>query len=133
DIVDRDGQSVGAGEPGEAVLRRSWAGMAVGVEGGAASVSDTRWTRYPGLYATGDRAARGPGPDQFRFLGRTDDVVPIFGQLVSLDEVREVLAEHPYVAAVDVAARKDRAVGRSIVAAVALKPEFAAGADLDAL
>ncbi|MBC7309599.1 MAG: AMP-binding protein [Tetrasphaera sp.] len=133
DIVDRTGAAVTEGQPGEAVLRRSWPGMAVGVEGGAASVSGSRWTRYPGLYATGDRAVRDTGSDEVIFLGRTDDVVPIFGQLVSLSEVREVLAEHPYVAAVDVAVRKDPSVGRSIVAAVALKPAYAAGADLDAL
>lgn len=132
DIVDRTGQAVGGADPGEAVLRRSWPGMAVGVDGGAASVSDTRWTRYPGLYATGDRATRGPDAGQITFLGRTDDVVPIFGQLVSLSEVRDVLAEHPYVAAVDVATRKDQS-GRSIVAAVALKPESTVGVDLDAL
>lgn len=132
DIVDRAGRIVEDEVPGEAVLRRSWAGVAVGVEGGAASVSDTRWTRYPGLYATGDRAAHGPDGD-VTFLGRTDDVVPIFGQLVSLREVREVLAEHPYIDAVDVAVRKDPSTGRSIVAAVALKREFASGVDLDAL
>lgn len=133
DIVDRTGSVVEDGSPGEAVLRRSWAGIAVGVEGGAASTSDARWTRHPGLYATGDRAAREPVGGGVTFLGRTDDVVTISGQLVSLGEVREVLAEHPYIAAADVAVRKDPTAGRRIVAAVALKREFAAGADLDAL
>ncbi|NLG20465.1 MAG: acetate--CoA ligase [Actinomycetales bacterium] len=132
DIVGPTGEPVPDGLPGEAVLCRSWAGVAVGVEGGAASVSDARWTRYPGLYATGDRAVREPtGAGEVTFLGRTDDVVTISGQLVSLSGVREVLAEHPWVAATDVAVRKDPAVGRSIVAAVALKPEFAPDADLD--
>jgi acetyl-CoA synthetase len=133
DIVAPDGQPLPPGQVGEAVLRRAWAGMSVGVEGGAASVDEAHWTRHPGLYATGDLAVREGEDSQVTFLGRTDDVVPIFGQLVSLREVREVLGEHPYVAAADVAVRKDPSVGRSIVAAVALKPEVARTADLDAV
>jgi len=133
DIVDPDGQPLPPGQAGEAVLRRAWAGMSVGVEGGAASVDEAHWTRHPGLYATGDLAVREGEGAEVTFLGRTDDVVPIFGQLVSLREVREVLAEHPYVAAADAAVRKDPSVGRSIVAAVALKPEVARTADLDAV
>lgn len=54
------------------------------------------------------------------FLGRADDVVSVSGRLVSLGEVREVLTDHPFVAAARVTVRKDVALGRAIVAAVVL-------------
>ena len=65
------------------------------------------------------------------FLGRTDDVVSISGQLVSLPEVREVLADHPFVEVAAVASRKDPDLGRSLVAAVSLSAEVGPDPDLD--
>lgn len=136
DVVDESGASLDPGRRGEAVLRRAWAGTMVDVQGAAASVADRHWTRYPGLYATGDAAVRqqdAEGGEHLHFLGRIDGVVPISGQLVSLREVREVLAEHPYVAATDVVVRKDVALGRSLVAAVQLSPQVGPDPDLDRL
>ncbi|WP_153394630.1 acyl-CoA synthetase, partial [Ornithinicoccus halotolerans] len=133
DLVDHDGRPAPDGEPGEAVLRRPWPGTVVGVEGSQAAVAETHWTRHPGCYSTGDMAVRrtggGPGGDLV-FLGRTDDVVSISGQLVSLREVQEVLTDHPYVRQAEVTWRKDPELGRSIVAAVALEQGAPTG-DLD--
>lgn len=132
DIVDPEGRSVPDGEIGEAVLRLPWAGTLIGVEGSQAAVVDTHWTRHPGAYSTGDLAVRDTS-GRVSFLGRTDDVVSVSGQLVSLREVREVLAEHPFVAGAEVTWRKDPELGRSIVAAVALSPEVGSEPDLDAV
>jgi acetyl-CoA synthetase len=81
------------------------------------------WTartgRGPGSYTTGDVARIEPGGG-LEFLGRTDEVTSVSGQLVSLGEVRDVLAEHPFVAAVDVVERRDQLSGRVIAAAVVL-------------
>lgn len=132
DIVDPTGESVPDGVIGEAVLQLPWAGTLVGVEGAQAAVVDTHWTRHPGSYSTGDLAVR-DGSGAVSFLGRTDDVVSVSGQLVSLREVREVLAEHPYVSGAEVTWRKDPEMGRSIVAAVALSPEVGPDPDLDAV
>lgn len=131
-IVDHDGHPVPDGDVGEAVLHLPWAGTMVGVEGAQAGVADTHWTRHPGSYSTGDLAMR-EASGQVAFLGRTDDVVSVSGQLVSLREVREVLAEHPYVAAAEVTWRKDPGLGRAIVGAVALSPEVGPDPDLDAV
>lgn len=132
DIVDPSGESVPDGEIGEAVLRFPWAGTLIGVEGAQAAVVDTHWTRHPGTYSTGDLAVRDDS-GTVSFLGRTDDVVSVSGQLVSLREVREVLAEHPFVGGAEVTWRKDPETGRSIVAAVALSPEVGPQPDLDAV
>ncbi len=137
DIVDEHGAAVPAGVAGEAVLRLAWPGTMAGAVGAAASVPDSHWERHPGLYATGDLAVRDSTTGALSFLGRTDDVVSISGQLVSLREVQEVLTEHPHVSAVEVAVRKDPTLGRSLVAAVCPTPgargAVPATADLDAL
>lgn len=130
DIVDVSGAPVGSGAPGEAVLRLPWAGTMVGVEGPQAGVAESHWTRHPGVYATGDLAQRHTD-GTVAFLGRTDDVVSISGQLVSLAQVREVLTEHPYVDRAEVTWRKDTALGRSLVAAVSLSAVAGPDPDLD--
>jgi acetyl-CoA synthetase len=132
DIVDQAGRPVPDGQVGEAVLRLPWAGTMVDVEGSQAEVAEAHWTRHPGAYSTGDLAERHTD-GSVAFLGRTDDVVSISGQLVSLREVREVLAEHPYVARAEVTWRKDPELGRSLVAAVALSPVVGPEPDLDAV
>lgn len=130
DLVDADGHPVDEGAPGEAVLRLPWAGTMVGVEGPQAAVAEAHWSRHPGLYATGDLAVR-RADGRLTFLGRTDDVVSISGQLVSLREVREVLVDHPFVRAAVVTWRKDPEIGRALVAAVTLSGEVGADPDLD--
>ncbi|MGD8149469.1 acyl-CoA synthetase [Ornithinimicrobium sp. Y1694] len=119
DIVDAHGDPVEEGEVGEVVLRRPVAGTMVGVEGDHPEVIDHHWTRHPGLYATGDSAERAPGGEP-TYLGRTDEVVSISGQLVSLREVTEVLTEHPFVERAAVTWTKDPELGRTLVAAVTL-------------
>ncbi|QDO88085.1 acetate--CoA ligase [Ornithinimicrobium ciconiae] len=132
DIVDPDGHPLPDGMVGEAVLRLPWAGTMVGVEGSQAAVTDSHWTRHPGSYSTGDLAVRDRNGG-VSFLGRTDDVVSVSGQLVSLREVREVLAEHPFVAGAEVTWRKDPELGRAIVGAVALSSAVGPDPDLDAV
>lgn len=128
-LVDPDGVEVGPGTDGELVLRRPWAGLLRGLEGaGAPDATDRHWERYPGLYATGDRARRDPD-GRLTFLGRVDEVISVSGQLVSLSEVREVLLDQPFVRAADVVERVDPRLGRSLAAAVVLAPGVPAGAD----
>ena len=137
EIVDRDGRVVAPGETGEVVLRRPWAGLMIGVDGSDEVSQDPweHWSRHPGVYATGDLAVRAEDGTVV-FLGRTDEVVSVSGQLVSLREVRDVLTDHPFVAEARVTVRKDVELGRSLVAAVVLAPEMAGsarGTDLDAV
>ncbi|AXH96421.1 acyl-CoA synthetase [Ornithinimicrobium avium] len=137
EIVDEEGGTVAVGGEGEVVLTRPWAGTMVGVEGEAADVLLSHWTRHPGVYATGDLARQDPD-GHVDFLGRTDDVVSVSGQLVSLREVREVLTDHPYVDRADVTWRKHPELGRALVAAVTLsdaagQPQHLDDAALDAV
>ncbi len=121
-LVDRSGRPVPAGSPGELVLTRPWAGTLVDVTGPRDTLDETHWARMPGSYTSGDIAQAHPD-GSLEFLGRTDEVTSVSGQLVSLGEVRDVLLEHPFVAAADVVERRDQVRGRVIAAAVVLSPD----------
>lgn len=121
-IVDHQGRDVAPGERGELTLRRPWAGMLRDLEGAGAEEVIRRHWRRRGSYATFDRARWRPD-GALEFLGRMDRVINLSGQLVSLDEVGEVLLEYPFVEQAEVVARADPQFGRSLVAAVVLSPE----------
>jgi acetyl-CoA synthetase len=118
-IVDESGSPVPDGEAGELVLARGWAGAMLPGTGDAAAATDHHWTTRPGVYTTGDRARRTPDGG-LEFLGRTDEVVSLSGQLVSISEVRETLLGHPFVERADVIERRDSQGGRYLAAAVVL-------------
>ncbi len=121
-IVDAAGRPVPHGDSGELVLGRPWAGTMCQAEGPTIEVTESHWTRHPSVYATGDLARLG-SDGAIEFLGRTDEVVSVAGQLVSLTEVRDVLLAHPFVRSADVVERKDGQIGRSLAAAVVLAAE----------
>ena len=132
-LVDESGQSVPPGDAGELVLDRPWAGTMSGAEGPTAEVTESHWSRHPSVYATGD-LARLRADGSIEFLGRTDEVVSVSGQLVSLTEVRDVLLGHPFVQSADVVERKDTQLGRSLAAAVVLATDaFPETPDLSAV
>ena len=121
-LVDRSGRPTPAGTAGELVLTRPWAGTLVGVSGPPDTLDETHWSRLPGSFTTGDVARQGP-EGALEFLGRTDEVTSVSGQLVSLGEVRDILLEHPFVVVADVIERRDQLGTRVVAAAVVLTPE----------
>ena len=126
-IVDDAGQPVPDGEAGELVLTQGWAGAMLPGTGDSAAATDHHWATRPGVYTTGDRARR-TADGGLEFLGRTDEVVSLSGQLVSISEVRDTLLGHPFVERADVIERRDAQGGRYLAAAVVLD---AATADHD--
>jgi acetyl-CoA synthetase len=130
-LVDGNGELISGPETGEVVVSRPWAGMAIDVQGIAASdVIDVHWHRYDGVYATGDLARYG-NDDAIEYLGRRDEVVSVMGQLVSLTEVRDVIEEHPYVVRGDVFEVRLPRGDAAIVAAIVLDRELTEGLDPD--
>ncbi|CAN5871772.1 acetate--CoA ligase [soil metagenome] len=122
-----DGSPVPPGATGELVLTAPWPGMFLGLRSGTPAMTARYWT-FPGAYATGDLAR--PEPDgQIRVLARLDPIVSVSGQLVSVNEVRDVLEEHPFVATAEVVGRPDPRRGQAVVACVLLAA--APGQELD--
>ncbi|WP_203337730.1 AMP-binding protein [Nocardioides limicola] len=120
-LLDPEGNEVRDGEAGEWVLRHPWAGTMRAVETSGPDPTAYHWDRYPGRYATGDKARRRPD-GSVEFLGRYDEVISISGQLVSLTEVSQALLDHPFVAAAEAFEKIDARLGRSVGAAIVLEP-----------
>lgn len=118
EVLGDDGLPAPVGTPGELVLRHPWPGTFLGVRHPDPRATARYWHR-PGCYATGDRARR-EHDGRVTILGRMDPVVSVSGQLVSANEVRDVLQEHPLVAHAEVVARPDRRSGQAVVACVVL-------------
>ncbi|HEU5300423.1 MAG TPA: acetate--CoA ligase, partial [bacterium] len=73
DIVNERGQPVGANEGGYLVLTKPWPAMLRGIYGDPDRYQKQYWSRFPGLYFTGDGAKR--DEDGYMWLlGRVDDV-----------------------------------------------------------
>lgn len=120
-ILDEQGESVPDGDPGQWVMVHPWPGTMRAADVHGEDPTAHHWTRFPGLYATGDLARR-RDDGSVEFLGRLDEVVSISGQLVSLNEVYDALREQPFVEEVEVFERSDARLGRSLAAALVLQP-----------
>lgn len=115
EVLAGDSAPVEAGDVGELVLCHPWPASFLRVQHDDAG----RYWHHPGYYATGDLARR-EADGTITVLGRIDPVLSVSGQLVSAGEVRDVLEEHPYVAAAEVVARPDRRSGQAVAACVVL-------------
>lgn len=71
--------------------------MLRGIYGDPARYQVQYWSKYPGIYFTGD-GAKQDDDGYFWLLGRVDDVMNISGHRVSTMEVESALVDHPKVA-----------------------------------
>jgi acetyl-CoA synthetase len=120
-VLDDDDRPVATGSVGELVLTNPWPALFLGVDSERGLAAARHWHR-PGCYATGD-AARREADGSITFLGRLDPVMKVAGQLVSANEIRDVLEEHPFVEAAEVVSRPDRRSGETVIACVVLSDE----------
>ena len=85
------------GEPAKAgylVLTKPWPGMLRGIYRDPQRFVAQYWSRYPGIYFTGD-GAKLDEDGYFWLLGRVDDVMNVSGHRVSTMEVESALVDHP--------------------------------------
>ena len=111
------------GDPAKAgylVLTKPWPGMLRGIYKGPDRYQDQYWSKYPGIYFTGD-GAKVDEEGYFWLLGRVDDVMNISGHRVSTMEVESALVDHPKVAEAAVIGRPHEIKGQAIAAFVTVK------------
>jgi acetyl-CoA synthetase len=129
DVVDEQGHSVPLGAGGYLVIRRPWPGMLRGLYGDPERYRQQYWSRYPGIYFTGDGAKRDKD-GYFWLLGRVDDVMNVAGHRISTMEVESALVDHPSVAEAAVIGRAHEIKGQGIAAFVTVKEGTRASPDL---
>jgi acetyl-CoA synthetase len=117
DVVNDKGESAKAGY---LVLKKPWPGMLRGIYRDPQRFVAQYWSKYAGIYFTGD-GAKVDEDGYFWLLGRVDDVMNISGHRVSTMEVESALVDHPYVAEAAVIGRPHEIKGQAIAAFVTIK------------
>jgi len=117
DVVNDKGESAKAGY---LVLKKPWPGMLRGIYRDPQRYQAQYWSKYAGIYFTGD-GAKIDEEGYFWLLGRVDDVMNISGHRVSTMEVESALVDHPHVAEAAVIGRPHEIKGQAIAAFVTIK------------
>ncbi len=120
EVVDKDGKPAPPGGGGYLVVKKPWPGMLRTIYGDPDRYVQTYWSRYPGMYFTGDGARR-DADGYFWIMGRVDDVVNVAGHRLGTMEVESALVSHPRVAEAAVVGRPDDLKGQALVAFVTLQ------------
>jgi len=97
DIYDENGSPVAPGEEGYLVLKRPWPAMLRTIYKDPERYVSQYWSRFPGVYFTGD-SARKDEDGYFWIIGRVDDVIKVSGYRLGTAEVESALVSHPAVA-----------------------------------
>ncbi|MGO4857334.1 acetate--CoA ligase [Arthrobacter sp. 2MCAF14] len=126
DVVDDAGASVADGSGGYLVLREPWPSMLRTIWGDDERYVDTYWSRFPGLYFTGDGSKKDEDGDIW-LMGRVDDVMNVAGHRLSTTEIESALVSHAKVAEAAVVGATDETTGQGIVAFVILRSEAGDG------
>jgi acetyl-CoA synthetase len=124
EVVDKDGEAVEPGAGGYLVIKRPWPSMLRTVHGDPERYVQTYWSRFPGIYFTGDGARR-DADGYFWIMGRVDDVINVAGHRLGTMEVESAIVSHPKVAEAAVVGRPDELKGQALVAFVTCQQGFA--------
>jgi acetyl-CoA synthetase len=128
EIVNEQGEPVGVGG-GYLVLTKPWPAMLRGIYGDPGRYKQQYWSRFPGVYFTGDGAKRDKD-GYFWLLGRVDDVMNVAGHRISTMEVESALVDHPHVAEAAVVGIPHEIKGTAIAAFVTIKDSHSHGPEM---
>ena len=117
-ILDEAGNVVQEGG-GYLVIQRPWPAMLRTIYGDPERFKEQYWSRYPGLYFTGD-GAKIDSDGYFWVLGRVDDVMNVAGHRLSTMEIESALVDHQSVAEAAVIGKTHDLKGQAVSAFVLL-------------
>jgi acetyl-CoA synthetase len=120
EVVDAAGNPVGPGGGGYLVLTQPWPAMMRTIYGDPDRYVQNYWSRYPGIYFTGD-GCKLDEDGYFWLLGRVDDVMNVAGHRISTYEVESALVDHDSVAEAAVIGKSHDIKGQGISAFVTVK------------
>ncbi len=127
-VYDESGNAVDKGGAGYLVITEPWPAMLRTLWGDDKRYQDTYWSRFPGVYLSGDGAKLDEDGDVW-LLGRIDDVINVSGHRMSTTEVESALVSHPMVAEAAVVGAADPTTGQSIEAFVILRESAGDGGE----
>ena len=118
-ILRNDGTECISDEGGCLCIRQPWPGIMRTTWGDHQRFIDTYFSRFPGLYYSGD-GCRVDAEGDYWLLGRIDDVVNVSGHRIGTAEVESALVSHEAVAEAAVVPISDPIKGQGLYAFVTL-------------
>ena len=97
DILSEEGKPVAANEEGFLVIKNPWPAMLRTLYNDPERYVQQYWSKYPGVYLTGDSARRDED-GYYWIIGRTDDVIKVSGYRLGTAEIESALVSHHAVA-----------------------------------
>ncbi len=97
DIYDEQGNPTKPGEEGYLVLKKPWPAMLRTIYKDPDRYVNQYWSKYSGVYFTGDSARR-DADGYIWIIGRVDDVIKVSGYRLGTAEIESALVSHPSVA-----------------------------------
>jgi acetyl-CoA synthetase len=119
-VVDTEGKDLPFGQTGYLTIQKPWPSMLLDIYGDPERYLQAYWTRFPGVYYTGDFCMR-DSDGYFWLLGRADEVLKIAGHRIGTAELEDAVISYPKVAEVAVISKPDELKGEAIVLFVTLK------------
>jgi acetyl-CoA synthetase len=118
-VLREDGTPCDANEGGYLTIQKPWPGMMRTIWGDPDRFRDTYFSKYPGIYFTGD-GAREDEDGYFWIMGRVDDVINVSGHRIGTMEVESALVSHDTVAEAAVVPMPHEIKGQGLYAFVTL-------------
>lgn len=118
-ILNDEGKPCRVGEDGYLVITKPWPGMMRTVFGDPKRFKQTYFSRFPGLYFTGDGAKRDTD-GYYWLMGRVDDVINVSGHRLGTAEIESALVAYKDVAEAAVVGYPHEIKGEGIYAFVVL-------------
>jgi acetyl-CoA synthetase len=119
-ILRENGSKAHANEGGYLVIKQPWPSMERTVWRNPKRYRKTYFTKFPGLYLTGDGAKVDKEGD-FWIMGRLDDVVNISGHRIGTMEVESAIVSHKTVAEAAIVPIPHKIKGEALYAFITLK------------
>jgi acetyl-CoA synthetase len=120
DVLGENGEPMPVEQRGFLVIKRPWPGMLLGIYGDPDRYKSAYWSRFPGVYYSGDYAVK--DRDGYLWvLGRADEVLKVAGHRVGTAELEDAAVSHPHVAEAAVVGKEDPVKGEKIVMFVRLR------------
>lgn len=120
DVVDETGKSVKPNEEGFLTIKTPWPAMIRTVWKDPERYVEQYWSKYPGVYMTGD-SARKDEDGYFWIIGRVDDVIKVSGYRLGTAEIESALVSHYSVAEAAAIGLPHEVKGNAIYTYVILK------------
>ncbi len=128
-LIDTHNNTIDGPGTGALFIAKPWPGMARSIFNNHPRFIETYFAQVPGLYCTGDGAARDADGD-ILITGRVDDVINVSGHRFGTAEIENALVAHPAVAEAAIVGRNHEIKGTGIYAYVTTKEGVAVSDEL---